>query len=204
MAEVIKVASSHINAVDYQSGNLLVEFNNGKTYEYANVPETLYNDMLKAESVGKHFNKFIKTSHACREVQILPVKEVEVVKPVEQPILMPASRIVSVVFDYEIKNDQEYEIHLTFKDNDSYKTVIIKPAKNFNYPVWFNQEIPSPTLLVKAINDYSQTAPMKGKLSWNGKLLVTLSNNDLPDPTPDEYDEKRNRRLERAKREFGT
>lgn len=39
---------------------LRVVFHTGKIYDYHNVPISLYDDMEKAESVGKFFNREIK------------------------------------------------------------------------------------------------------------------------------------------------
>ncbi len=48
---------------NFDSNSLKVEFNNGSIYEYAGVAAELYDDLCKAESVGKFFNEKIKTTY---------------------------------------------------------------------------------------------------------------------------------------------
>jgi hypothetical protein len=47
------VASSNISSIGWEDGVLEVEFNSGHLYEYADVPEALYQEALGADSVGK-------------------------------------------------------------------------------------------------------------------------------------------------------
>lgn len=56
------VVSSTIRSVGYDEGTrtLEVEFNNGSTYQYDDVPAKEYRALLSAESVGKQFHKSIK------------------------------------------------------------------------------------------------------------------------------------------------
>ncbi|WP_295363413.1 KTSC domain-containing protein [uncultured Pseudoramibacter sp.] len=58
---MISVTSSNIVAVGYDSQRrtLRVQFHNG-TYDYDNVPESVYYALLNAPSKGKHFSRFIK------------------------------------------------------------------------------------------------------------------------------------------------
>lgn len=55
-----EVVSSNIKGVGYENGTLLVEYLGGSRYEYENVPEELFNEMLKADSKGKFVNASIK------------------------------------------------------------------------------------------------------------------------------------------------
>lgn len=58
-----KVESSSINAVGYDTGHsrLTIQFHNGRTYEYYDVPEWIWNGITKpCESVGKFFNASIR------------------------------------------------------------------------------------------------------------------------------------------------
>lgn len=53
--------SSQVKAVAYTADNdVLVTFTRGSEYLYKNVPEELYEEMIKAESVGKFLNANIK------------------------------------------------------------------------------------------------------------------------------------------------
>lgn len=55
--------SSTIVEVEYhkQEQNLDVTFKAGKTYRYHNVPEEVFIDFIKAESLGKYLNANIKS-----------------------------------------------------------------------------------------------------------------------------------------------
>ena len=55
-----KVNSSNVEAVGYTNNNLLVKFKNGTMYQYSNVPQDLYESLLKAPSVGSFMNEKIK------------------------------------------------------------------------------------------------------------------------------------------------
>lgn len=56
------VESSNIKSIGYNKENqtLEVEFKNGTTYRYYDVPESIYDEMIIAESFGKHFMKYIR------------------------------------------------------------------------------------------------------------------------------------------------
>jgi hypothetical protein len=58
------VDSSMINKYVYNfaTGTLKVEFTGGALYEYANVDPELYDNLCKAESIGKFFNEQIKNN----------------------------------------------------------------------------------------------------------------------------------------------
>jgi ATP-dependent DNA helicase RecG len=54
----VPLDSTAIAAVTYEEQNrtLDVEFREGETYRYFNVPEFVYQDLLKAESTGAFWN----------------------------------------------------------------------------------------------------------------------------------------------------
>jgi hypothetical protein len=60
--ELIPVDSSMIASMGYdpQSRTLVILYNNGKAYEYYNVPPEEYQGLLAAESKGKYINANIK------------------------------------------------------------------------------------------------------------------------------------------------
>jgi hypothetical protein len=56
------VSSSNVASVGYEpsSMTLEVEFNSGAIYQYFDVPEVEYQNLMGAESVGKYLNQNIK------------------------------------------------------------------------------------------------------------------------------------------------
>ncbi|MDA9499550.1 KTSC domain containing protein [Bradyrhizobium sp. CCBAU 11357] len=60
------VASSHIASIGYSPGSeiLEVEFRNGTIYEYYNVPEVIYEQLMNASSIGQFFNANIRNAFA--------------------------------------------------------------------------------------------------------------------------------------------
>lgn len=60
--EMIYVESSNIEAVGYDedSSTLQVEFKNGGTYQYFDVPERVFEELRDADSVGKYLAANIK------------------------------------------------------------------------------------------------------------------------------------------------
>jgi len=68
--ERISVSSSNIAAVGYEesSQTLEVEFLNGAIYEYYDVPENIYQDLMAASSIGGYFAQRIKNVHGCSRV----------------------------------------------------------------------------------------------------------------------------------------
>lgn len=60
MSEWQEVKSSNIAKVRYVDGGMELQFTNGAVYRYKDVPEEVFNELLKAESVGKFFFSHIK------------------------------------------------------------------------------------------------------------------------------------------------
>lgn len=54
--------SNSIASCDYNDENnvLTVEFARGKSYQYADVPKSVYEDLKDAESPGKYFQSYIR------------------------------------------------------------------------------------------------------------------------------------------------
>ena len=69
-AEMIQVESSNIEAVGYDPERhvLTVQFRNGSTYEYEEVPSSKHQDLMAADSKGGFLNKEIKGSHSYRKI----------------------------------------------------------------------------------------------------------------------------------------
>lgn len=61
----IPVDSSNIAEIGYDpdSATLEVLFNNESLYQYFDVPETVYEEFLAADSKGKYFNANIRNSY---------------------------------------------------------------------------------------------------------------------------------------------
>ncbi len=59
------VTSTNIASVGYdeRTQTLEVEFNGGGIYQYYNVPQSIYDDIMKASSVGQFFNVHVKNSY---------------------------------------------------------------------------------------------------------------------------------------------
>lgn len=68
--ELTAIESSNIKAVGYNDDEqeLHVQFNSGKTYSYAEVPQQVYDDFMAAESKGKFFFASIKSKFESTEV----------------------------------------------------------------------------------------------------------------------------------------
>jgi hypothetical protein len=60
--ERIQVSSSNIQSVGYDSetATLEVEFHSGAIYQYFEVPENIYNELISASSVGQYFSTQLK------------------------------------------------------------------------------------------------------------------------------------------------
>ena len=56
------VQSSNLASVGYDSDNMVleIEFLKGGIYQYSNVAEQIYNDLINASSKGKYFDQNIK------------------------------------------------------------------------------------------------------------------------------------------------
>lgn len=57
---MIPVSSSNIASIGYEDGTLYVAFLNNSLYAYSNVPESVYNGLMSAESHGKYLNAHVK------------------------------------------------------------------------------------------------------------------------------------------------
>ena len=69
--KLTNVTSSNILAIGHSTdeGNdgfgtdtLVVQFHNGSKYEYTPVDEAMYDALLDADSIGKHFNQHIRNN----------------------------------------------------------------------------------------------------------------------------------------------
>lgn len=63
------VASSTVLSIGYEpsSSTLEVEFKNG-VYQYYNVPEPIYQQLMASDSKGKFMHAYIKPAYPCSRV----------------------------------------------------------------------------------------------------------------------------------------
>lgn len=62
------VKSSNLAAVHHDGAHLKVQFTNGATWRYADVPASKYEAMLSAPSVGGYFHKHIRSHYKGEKV----------------------------------------------------------------------------------------------------------------------------------------
>jgi len=64
------VTSSNVASVGYDPNTMTleVEFRNGSAYQYFDVPETVYQDLMSASSVGTYLNQNIKASYRYAQI----------------------------------------------------------------------------------------------------------------------------------------
>ena len=64
------VSSSNIASVGYDPSTLTleVEFKNGSVYHYFDVPENMYQELMRASSVGKFMHANIKNNYRYTKV----------------------------------------------------------------------------------------------------------------------------------------
>lgn len=74
--ELKEVKSSNISHVGYQpvTLTLLVKFKSGTTYSYAGVPAEEHQKFIAAESVGRHFQAFIRDKFQCTKLELKPAE----------------------------------------------------------------------------------------------------------------------------------
>lgn len=65
------VNSSNIASVGYDSSSniLEIEFNSGSIYQYFNIPESEYQNLMNASSHGKYFAAKIKNNYKYRQIR---------------------------------------------------------------------------------------------------------------------------------------
>jgi len=62
------VKSSNIRAIGYESNTLRVEFASGAIYDYSDVPYATYSALMAAESIGKFFGQFVRSTFKATRV----------------------------------------------------------------------------------------------------------------------------------------
>jgi hypothetical protein len=64
----INVSSSNLSSVGFENGILEIQFHNDKIYQYFDVPESKYHDLITASSKGTFFSRYIKNVYRCRKL----------------------------------------------------------------------------------------------------------------------------------------
>jgi len=65
------IHSGHLKAVGYdpKARVLEIEFHYGGVYQYGDVPEAVYVELLKTPSCGAYFHAHIKNRYLCHRIQ---------------------------------------------------------------------------------------------------------------------------------------
>jgi len=61
------VSSSNLASIGYDAESLIleVEFNNGRVYQYFEVPQGIYDELMSSSSKGSYMNSVIKKQFRC-------------------------------------------------------------------------------------------------------------------------------------------
>jgi KTSC domain len=54
------VSSENIASIGYENGTLEVEFTSGRVYQYFDVPEHVFEELMRADSHGRFFNQQVR------------------------------------------------------------------------------------------------------------------------------------------------
>ena len=65
----VPVDSSSIDSVGYEDEVLEIRFNNGGLYRYFGVPPEVCLDLLKANSKGRFFNRYIRGVYSGKRIK---------------------------------------------------------------------------------------------------------------------------------------
>jgi len=69
MINLRPVESSMISHIGYDEEDrvLRVRFSKGAEYDYADVPKTAHDALMKAPSIGSHFHKHVRNAYTARK-----------------------------------------------------------------------------------------------------------------------------------------
>lgn len=64
------VNSSNLVSVGYDAGSatLEIEFDGGRVYQYAEVPQEAHKALVNADSIGSHFHRHIRDKYPTTEI----------------------------------------------------------------------------------------------------------------------------------------
>jgi len=65
--DMVRVSSSAISAVGYDpmTHRMKIQFTQGLTYDFCNVPAHIYSGLVRAPSKGTYYNDYIKDRYPC-------------------------------------------------------------------------------------------------------------------------------------------
>lgn len=66
--ERTSVSSSNIASIGYEDCTLEIEFNGGRIYQYYDVPEDVFNELMSASSHGQYFNRHVKNIYQYKQI----------------------------------------------------------------------------------------------------------------------------------------
>ena len=71
LEDYVLVSSSNISAVRYvaDESTLFVVFSSGAQYAYGSVPQSVYDGLIGAESVGRYFHSCIRNVYPARRIE---------------------------------------------------------------------------------------------------------------------------------------
>ena len=55
-----KVESTNLASIGYEDGVLEIQFQKGLVYQYFDVPDSVHEELMESESIGKSFFRLIK------------------------------------------------------------------------------------------------------------------------------------------------
>ena len=67
--EMYFVNSSNVERVGFEDGTLVIWFHKGGVYEYHNVPEFVFHDLLTASSAGSYVHQHIVGRYPTRKIR---------------------------------------------------------------------------------------------------------------------------------------
>jgi len=67
----VPVSSSNLSSVGYDESNqvLEIEFHGGRVYQYFDVPKRIHQELMKANSHGKYFNRNIEDKYRYDQIK---------------------------------------------------------------------------------------------------------------------------------------
>ena len=70
--DLLQITSSLISQIGYEPNEevLIVQFKNGAYYQYDNVSEQMYQNMMDSSSIGKYFSSYIKNTRPYKKIFI--------------------------------------------------------------------------------------------------------------------------------------
>ena len=80
--EMKEVVSSNIHSVGYENGILQIQYRGGGIYNYFDVPKTLFEHLMKAESKGRFVNANINKKF--KYEKLVPLKPVTETAPTKE------------------------------------------------------------------------------------------------------------------------